>query len=213
MARSVAGLFGVAAGAALLSCAPEIGPPTWPVVQPRYSYATPEETLESIATALANRSSAAAGYLGAFADSTGPGTPAYHHDFDPADVAAFESGCGCQAPGDWGFSQESAFLTPFLNVRPADRYTAVFETLDEYPDPPPLATEALLARRYRVIATDANEEASVIAIGFAEVRFKKVAGDRWLITRWVDHLDPGIGPNPVDPNQVTLGRRRLDSTR
>ena len=102
-------VVGVGVGAVLLSCAPEIGPPTWPDLSASDSYADPEATPRSIERAIATRQQGVSRYLAAFADSTDSGTPAYHQAFDPADVTFFQSACQCQAPADWGRAQEQVF--------------------------------------------------------------------------------------------------------
>ena len=112
-------VVGVGVGAVLLSCAPEIGPPTWPDVSASYSYANPEATLRSIERAVAARQQGVSHYLAAFADSADPSTAAYHQFFNPEDVAFFEGACGCQVRTDWGRAQEQVFFVALLNVRPA----------------------------------------------------------------------------------------------
>jgi hypothetical protein len=188
-------------------------PPTGrPIV---LDYRSPEATLRTMALGIESKGQGASAWLGAFADSSSPEDgPGYHQFFDPADLDFYESACGCEAPTSWRNSQEQAFYLEFLSVRPSDGYTILFEEVDENPDPPAGDEEALLHRRYRVFATapDGNST-SIIAVGFADLTFTKISADRWLITRWNDHVDPAVGVNPSDPEQLSLGRRRLESTR
>jgi hypothetical protein len=187
-------------------------PPSGPPVQLNYS--SPEATLKTMEDGMQAKGQGSSAWLGAFADSTSFNDPiAYHQVFDSADLQFFTSACHCAAPGDWRFSQEQQFFLDFLNVRPSDTYAAVFDSVPQTPDPPPGDQSALLYRQYKVYANAIDGNAtSVIAIGFADLTFTKI-GPNWLITRWVDHVDPSVGVNPTEPDQLTFGRRRLESTR
>jgi hypothetical protein len=105
---------------------------------------------------------------------------------------------------------ERQFYQDFMNLSVSANYIAVFDSVANTPDPQPGDTEAILYRRYRVLATEQDGNTSIIAVGFADLTFAKISTDRWLITRWVDHVDPAVGANPLDPEQKTLGRRRLE---
>jgi hypothetical protein len=186
--------------------------PAGAVVIPNYR--SPQLTLRTMQDAMAAKALGGTAWLGAFADSTSPQTPAYHHFFDAADVSVFSAQCQCLPPSDWSWSQEQQFFLQFLNVRPGDNYVAVFDPIVENPDPPETENEALLYRRYRVIAASPDETSTlIIATGTADITFTKTTGDNWLITRWVDHVDPDVGPTPVDPYQISLGRHRLEASR
>lgn len=178
-------------------------------------YRTPEATLNTMRQAIAAKALGSSAWLGAFRDSTRPeDTPAYHQVFDAVDLDFFEGGCQCAAPSDWRASHEQNFYATFLNVRPGDDYAALFEPWDENPDDVPGDDTAVLHRRYTVLATAPDGNSTlVIAVGYADLTFTRVSADRWLITRWVDHLDPDVGVNPTDPYQLSLGRQRLESTR
>lgn len=191
---------------------PAIPPRPDPGSIPPPNYASPESTLKTMKNGLAAKAQGSGHWLGAFADSSAPGVPGYHQFFDPFDVDAFVTNCGCQAPSDWSLPQEQTFYFQFLGVRPGDTYGAVFDSVDSNPDPLPASTQAILHRHYLVIATSPDGNSTlIIAIGYADLTFAKV-GDRWLIRRWDDHVDPAVGVNPVDPYQLTLGRRRLESS-
>jgi len=178
-------------------------------------YRSPEATLRTMALGMQAKGQGASAWLGAFADSSRPEDgPGYHQFFDSADLQYFQGTCGCEAPTDWRTSQEQEFYLEFLSVRPSDDYAAIFDSVETDPDPTPSDTEALLHRQYRVLATSLDGNGTqIIAVGFADLTFTKVAADRWLITRWQDRVDPAVGVNPSDPEQLTLGRRRLESTR
>lgn len=97
-----------------------------------------------------------------------------------------------------------------MQLSPSAKYGAVFTEDPDDPDPAPTTDpQRIFHRYYRVIATEENDNTSTIAIGRVDLTFTKVSGDRWLITRWVDQVSD-IGRDPNDPEQKTLGRRRLE---
>jgi hypothetical protein len=188
-------------------------PPTGkPIV---VDYHSPEATLNTMELGIAAKGQGASAWLGAFADSTRPEDgPGYHQFFDPADKAYFEGACQCEATSDWGISKEQSFYLSLLDVRPGDEYAALIDSMDTLPDQEPTDTDAVVHRQYHVLANAPDGNSSlIIAVGFADLTFHKFPGNRWLITRWDDHVDPSVGVNPTDPYQLTLGRRRLESTR
>lgn len=189
-------------------------PPTGPPV--RLDYSSPEATLRTMELGMAAKGRGSAAWLGAFADSTRPDADpiGYHQFFDPADLQFFVAACGCEAPSDWRYSQEQAFFLEFLNVRPSDDYAAKFDSIPANPDPLPGDTQILLHRSYQVLANAIDGSATtIIAIGSADLTFTEITPAHWLITRWVDHYDPAVGVNPSEPDQLSLGRRRLETTR
>jgi hypothetical protein len=179
-------------------------PPTGPPVQLNYS--SPEASLQTMSEGMAAKGQGASAWLGAFADSVSPTDDfGYHQIFDPNDLASFVQSGGT-APIDWGWSKEQAFFLEFIGLRPSDNYVAVFDSLDFPQDPPRGADEALLYRSYKVVAKPVEGgDTLIIAIGIADLTFKRTGTNQWLIARWVDHVDVGAGTE-----QITLGRRRLD---
>jgi hypothetical protein len=152
----------------------------------------------------------ASAWLGAFSDEEGA---RYRQIFDAADFTAYQNACACQGPTEWGLAQENTFFLEFLNVRPSDTYVAEFDSVESNPDPPAGDSEALLYRRYQVFAFSADgNSTTIIAVGFANLTFTRLPTG-WLITRWEDHVDPEIGAYPVNPDLLSLGRRRLESSR
>jgi hypothetical protein len=188
-------------------------PPTGPPIV--VNYRTPEATLGTMRQGIAAKGQGASAWLGAFPDSLRPEDgPGYHQFFDSADKSFFEGACQCQAPPDWRTSQEQDFYLSLIDVRPGDEYRIDFVPDPTSPDPDPGDTQVLLHRHYVLLANSPDGNSSlIIAIGFADLTFSKVVGDRWLITKWDDHVDPAVGVNPSDPYQLSLGRRRLESTR
>lgn len=184
-------------------------PPSGPPIIPNYS--SPEATLRTMVAGMQAKGPGALAWQGAFADSANPADgPAYHQVFDAIDYQSYTSSCGCTPPSDWLYGQEEDFFQHFLsNVHPSDAFSARFDLVEELPDPIPGDTQALLYREYQVLATSTDTlTTSIIAIGIADLTFTKFQ-DRWLITRWVDHRSPRA--NPKDLEQLTLGRRRLES--
>jgi hypothetical protein len=179
-------------------------PPSGPPVQ--LDYSSPEASLKTMEEGIAAKGQGASAWLGAFADSVSPTDDfGYHQIFDPNDLASFVQACHCEAPTDWGWSKEQAFYLEFIGLRPSDNYVAVFDSLDFPQDPPRGADEALLYRSYKVVAKPIeSSDSTIIAIGIADITFKRTGTNQWLIARWVDHVDPGAGTD-----QITLGRQRL----
>jgi len=178
-------------------------PPSGPPVQ--LDYSSPEASLKTMEDGIAAKGQGASAWLGAFADSTSPLSDfGYHQIFDPNDLASFVASGGT-APIDWGWSEEQAFYLEFIGLRPSDNYVAVFDSLDFPQDPPREADHALLYRSYKVVARPVEGDTTIIAVGIADITFKRTSTNQWLISRWVDHVDPGAGTD-----QITLGRRRLD---
>lgn len=188
-------------------------PPSGPPVQ--LDYSSPEATLKTMERGMQAKGQGSAAWLGAFQDSTRPDDLiGYHQFFDAGDVQFFATACGCEAPTDWRYSQEQAFFLEFLNVRPSDDYAAKFDSIPANPDDPPGDSPVLLHRSYQVLANALDGSATtIIAIGTADLTFTEVTPAHWLITRWVDHYDPTVGVNPSEPDQLSLGRRRLETTR
>ena len=185
-------------------------PPTGkPIV---VNYRSPEATLITMQAGIAAKGQGSTAWVGAFADSTRPeDKPAYHHFFAPGDVAVFEAACTCEAPSDWRAPQEQNFFQALLDVRPSDEYAMVMDSIVTLPDPPAEEAQAILYRSYQVLATSPDGNSTlIIARGYAYLTFSKKGAD-WLVTGWDDHPDPDTDPN--DPYQLTLGRRRLESTR
>lgn len=172
-------------------------------------YRDPEATLRTMVKGLQAKGDGYSAWLGAFADTARDGVD-YHQFFDSGDLQYYQGTCGCVAPTDWRAAQEQEFFLDFLQVYPSDERLAIFDPVEEDPDPPAQGDTQLLHRRYRVLATALDENTKEIAVGFADLTFTKV-GDRWLITKWEDRVDPDVGVQPLDPDRLTLGRRRLES--
>jgi len=183
-------------------------PPSGPPVQNDYS--SPEATLRTMAEGMAAKGQGSDAWLGAFAD-TAKIEFGYHQIFDPNVLAGFVQSGG-DDPGDWQWKEESLFFPEFISgVHTSDTFEAKFDSLDFPQDPPAEADLAVLYRSYKIVAKPVDSpDSTIIAIGTADLTFRRTRTSEWLIVRWVDHVDPAVGLNPKDPEQVTLGRRRLD---
>ncbi|HET9327207.1 MAG TPA: hypothetical protein VFQ05_10565 [Candidatus Eisenbacteria bacterium] len=176
-------------------------------------YGSPDSTLATIAKAIADKSRTigATAYAGAFADSLITSPPVgYHQLFWPQDVADWSSSTGGrQPPGDWGFDIEQTFYTRFIRLRP-DAYHMEWAPDDLNPDNIGGNT-ARISRHYQV-TTHASDgtRTSFQAVGFADLTLVRFSDGNWRIVLWEDRRDPDADPN--DSNQMTLGKRRLNST-
>ena len=163
-------------------------------------YSDPDATLRTMALGIGDkaRTNGASAYAGAFADG-------FQHQFWPDDVQRWESSFGRPAPV-WNVLLERNFYTQFAALR-GDNYLLEWLPDDTRPDVVDLA-EASIHRHYLITTeTEDSVPPGYLAVGYADLTFVKSPQGEWLITRWEDRLDPGADPN--EPEQVTLGLRRL----
>lgn len=178
--------------------------PTTPPIIPDYSSA--EATLLTMIAAIQAKDQGTDAWVGAFADSVADGAPpGFYIIFDADDVRI----CECTVPVTWSRSEERLFYQKFMDVSTSATYGAIFTENQDRPDPTPTtADQRIFNRYYQVFATEESGVQSTIAIGRVELTLKG-SGDRWIITRWIDEVTD-IGLDPNDPEQKTLGRRRLE---
>jgi hypothetical protein len=173
------------------------------------SYIDPDATLQTIADAVADkaRTIGITAYTAAFAESTAATTPAYHQFFWPTDAAAWVNS-GHTVPADWNSTLERNFYVRFVNLR-GDGYEVEW-TRDEA-NPDNVQGDVASIHRHYVVRTLAEDLSitSTLAIGYADLTMALLEGN-WRITRWNDRIDPAADPN--DAEQITLGRRRLNTT-
>jgi len=189
---------------------PEAPSPTTGGEEITPDYSQPSSGLETIAKGIAAKARGQTAYIGAFADSTRDRYP-FYADFDPEVVRRIESSGGTVPV--WNLAREKFFYPAFMQVRTQNyvmRWTGNEAAGDD--DFDPVTGDSTLHRRYEVFAvSDDGNTLSTIAVGLADLRFKHVSASRWAIVRWQDYVDPAIGINPGDPDQITLGERRLKS--
>jgi hypothetical protein len=205
----VAGVLAAGCGDYFRPAVPE--PPTGDPVVLDYSEA--EATLGTLSQGLADKATTNGefAYIGAFADSTNPDTPGFHQIFDPDVVVLWEQAFGRTAPSDWGVPLERNFYA-YLIALQGDPFTIEWQPIENRPDPQPGADEVVLNRSYKIEAVSQDGSArSIIAVGLATLTFRPNATGDWVIVRWVDEVDPAYGLVPANPDQITLGARRLES--
>jgi hypothetical protein len=173
-------------------------------------YGSPDSTLSTIAKAIADkgRTIGATAYAGAFAESLSGSVAGYHQLFWPQDVADWSQASGRLPPPDWGFSLELTFYTRFF-LRP-DAYR--MEWTPDRLNPDNFGANAATIHRHYAVKTYGPEgdSTSVQAIGFADLTVVRFSDGNWRIVRWEDRRDSNADPNDTD--QITLGKRRLNST-
>lgn len=174
-------------------------------------FSSPEKLVETLDIALENRQSAGRqAWLDALADSSGPGTRNFYAFQDPRVLADWRLSTQREPPDPWDSEKESLFYDDFVNLFPAD-YDVTFGDDPTSPanDIDPAAGTALMHQRY-VVKTTVNNSTVDIAIGYVDLYLVRYDG-RWFVTRWDDRLDADIGVSPQNPENRTLGWRRLDS--
>jgi len=206
--RRIPLLLGLSAGLLLGGCnlfqprTPE--PPSQGGVQTNYS--DPASTLATMARAIEAKAAgnSTSAYLGALADSLVSGDAqnfiAY---FDPAAVAAWQSVTGKTPPLEWGPSLEN-LLFIHLPELSGNGYNFYWREDVQHPnDEDPAPGVKVLHRQYELTATPAaGGNVETLAIGYADLTFiKSSGGDRWVIARWQDRVDPAVGPNPSSGRQ------------
>lgn len=174
-------------------------------------YSSPEATLLTIELAVEAKglSAGAVAYVGAFADSTEPGTPEFRHFFWQADEAAWTA-IGNTVP-NWTSDQELVFynISPrnLINLRD-EPYAMEWEPELDNPDDNGDGF-VVLHRRYRIYAMGGDgTPVAIIAKGYADLTVTQLDTGDWKLTRWNDRADP---ENELGLEQKTWGQRRLES--
>jgi hypothetical protein len=176
-------------------------------------WGTPEEVLETMALALASRSTnGATAYLRAFAESTVAGDRAYRAFFDGAVKSSWQAATQLTAPEPWDIQLERNVHAAVSAIRPTYDYTWQWSPDNDSPidDDPAVSDTVVYHRRYTLLATPKDGASEIIAIGFADLAMQKKEG-RWSVYRWVDRVDPAIGVNPAATDQRTMSWWRLES--
>jgi len=178
------------------------------------NFATPDLLLQTMSDAISTKgTSGRNAYYDVLADSTGtPGMPAFYAFHFPAVVDAWRLSTQRDPPNPWDIRLEKLFYDYLIGLLPTFTYTFVWapdnsSPVDQYD---PTAGTALYHRYYELQATSGSIN-KTIAIGYADLYMQKVNG-RWWLYRWEDRVNPPDGVNPTDPDRLSMGRRRLDST-
>jgi len=198
----LAGLVAAAGCGYFRPTEPEI--PTSPPLRSNYSH--PDSSLESMNIGLGDKSTQGSGvYMTALAESISTSTPGFHQLFWPEDIVDWSG----VVPSDWNWSFELRLYSYLIDLRPLDTYRLIWADGQTTDDIDFVVGVAQIQRRYRVVTYNTDGDSTIIAIGFADLTFYRDAQSRWVITRWADRSDPEADPG--DQDQVTLGRRRLQS--
>ena len=177
-------------------------------------WGSPEEVLETVALALASRSTnGATAYLRAFADSTVPGDKAYRSFYDGGVKASWQAVTAQTAPEPWDIQQERNVHSTISAIRSTYNYAWAWgrdDTGSPLDDDPALSDTVVYHRKYTLLATPEVGTPEIIAIGYVDMALQKKDG-RWSIYRWVDRVDPAVGVNPAATDQRTMSWWRLES--
>lgn len=204
---ATSGVFGGCTG--LFRPATAERPPNGGIVVQNYS--TEEAVLTTISAALAAKIYGQTAYIGAFAESTGVATRGFHAFHDPGSVQAWRQVTHREPPADWTQALELNFYADLVGLRATDAYSMQFE-----PDPTlldePGQDETTLHRHYTLISNaEDGSRVDTLAIGYADILLYRASAGRWAIFRWQDKIDPTQGVNPVNPDHLSMGARRLNT--
>jgi hypothetical protein len=177
----------------------------------RVDYSRPDSTLATIARAFSARGTdGQQAYFDAIADSTSPATFEFYAFAAPTVVDAWEAENPSLTPPTWAHALEQHFYGYMTGL---DTRAYVFtwdQDLLSSSDPPEDDVNGL-ALKHRHYALSAHATPlDTIAVGYADLYFQKINGN-WLLYRWEDRIDPAYGLHPANPDNITMGRRRLDS--
>ena len=176
------------------------------------NYSDPESTLVTLARGMAGKTNGLAAYSGGIAHLARDGQ-AFIATFDPAVLARYNSLPGANLPtGPWDEVYEDTFFFNFIQYKKSAEYSLVWGPDQFNPiDPPRGADAALLHRSYKVTARLSAGSNLIIAVGYADLSFVLTPASRWVIVGWQDRVDAVYGgANPGNPDEVSLGWRRLN---
>jgi hypothetical protein len=175
-------------------------------------FATPDGVLTTMEAAIADRGpSGRSAYYDALADSTDPSRSAFYAFHFPPVIDDWRLNAHRDPPPVWDIRLEKLFYDYLINIRPTFTYRFSFSpdnTTSPKDDKGP--DDALLHRYYLLHATSGPIEQD-LAVGYADLYLRRFNG-RWYLVRWEDRVDPAYGVNPSDPDNRSMGWRRLDST-
>lgn len=183
-------------------------------------FSSPDSLLATIVRAINAKSSGRTAYNDAIADSTGTATPAFYAFPDPAVLDDWtRTAQGLSAPDPWDRKLELKCFDYVGNILPQFSYYFVFEPDNTSPsDQIDLVGGTAYVHRHYFLLASSSASASqsvekIIAIGYCDLSLRRVVG-RWVLYLWNDRVDPtpGIGVNPTDPDNRSMGRIRLDSS-
>ncbi len=157
-------------------------------------YSSPEATLGTMAGAIEAKApgSTSSAYMNALADSIGSG-----------DLVAWHNVTNRDPPALWGRDLERQLFNTLQNLS-TDPFTFVWNEDVQHPNPDfPSPGVEVLHKQYVLTATpEAGGNTVTLVTGYADLTFiKSKDGQRWVIERWQDRVDPAVGPNPSSGNR------------
>jgi len=155
-------------------------------------YSSPEATLGTMAGAIEAKApgSTSSAYMNALADSIGS-------------VVAWHNVTNRDPPALWGRDLERQLFNTLQNLS-TDPFTFVWNEDVQHPNPDfPSPGVEVLHKQYVLTATpEAGGNTVTLVTGYADLTFiKSKDGQRWVIERWQDRVDPAVGPNPSSGNR------------
>ena len=177
---------------------PAVPEPPSAIIPPA-NYTSRERTLQTMSNGIAaksvNPTSGSLLYLGGL-DET------FRQYWSQSDLDTWQG----LVPSEWDRSRELQLYNCLIQLRPSDEYDLEWGPGDVTDDIDDVNGVATIHRHYQVV-TNSEAGSSIIAIGYADLTFRRDSESRWLIVRWDDRRD--LAADPEDPEQMTLGRRRL----
>lgn len=170
------------------------------------NYTDPAATLETLARAIEAKAAgnSPSAYMGGLADSiTARDAENFIAFFDPEAVTVWRNVTGGTPPNEWGPPLEKQLFTHLPDLS-GDVYSFVWYEDFQHPnDEDPAPNVKVLHRQYVLTATPkGGTNAQTLAIGYADLTFiLSKSGDKWVIARWQDRVDPTVGANPSSGNQ------------
>jgi hypothetical protein len=164
-------------------------------------YSAPDSSLATMARAIEARAggNSLSAYLGALADSIVNGDrQGFLAFFDPAAVVVWENSSGRVPPAAGDLKLENQLFGSLPTLSPNPYLFSWLNDVDHPHDEVLGPNTMLLHRQYLLVAVpDGAVKDDTLAIGYADLTFIRAAtGDKWVIARWQDRVDPDVGPNP-----------------
>lgn len=182
-------------------------PPNRPPIIADYS--SPTLALETLAKGIEDKSGSNGQdvYLGAFAESTiaNPGDGrSFHALFDVRDLLDRPS---WDPNRIWNKDLERVMYSDLVR-KFGNPYVMTWEPYEPAGNESGGTDDSLLHRKYRIMQVTPGGGRSPVAIGAADLHFvrSQAAANKWVIALWEDFHTVDL-----DSNQVTLGKRRLET--
>jgi len=179
----------------------------------RENFTDPDSLLNTMGLALVARSGGQNAYSDALADSTSATTADFYAFYDPTVADAWKATSHRDPTNPWNARLEGLLFSWLVTLRNPDWVYA----MQWAPDPTSpsdqrddAAGTAFYHRHYVLTATQPGQDASILAVGYADLTFIRVSPGHWALRLWQDRLDPQFGVNPTLTDEVSMSRRRLD---